>query len=163
MQPACESPWFKCCVVASHNSQAFHSVAHPAKMRLGKSDLIGAHKNLIWLSVGGGTSVVECPPLNWKVGCSIHGQWLTRRSAAWARAFTATAPTKSIIQAPACRQLLNKPVALCAINKEKTKNKTTSHKHTLTLLWCQEKGDWFSRAENLNRLSCSRPIPSLSR
>jgi len=47
------------------------------------------------------SSVVERPPLKWKVGCSIHGHWATCRSAAWARAFTSAAPTKSIIQATA--------------------------------------------------------------
>jgi len=42
------------------------------------------------------------------------------RSAPWARAFTATAPKKNIIQASVCRQLsLKKSVALHAINKKK--------------------------------------------
>ena len=39
---------------------------------------------------GGNSSVVKCPPLNWKVGCSIHGHWVNCRSAPWARAFTST-------------------------------------------------------------------------
>jgi len=44
---------------------------------------------------------------------------VNRRSAPWAKAFAATAPTKSIIQASTCRQLsLNKSVALHAINKK---------------------------------------------
>ena len=41
-------------------------------------------------------SVVECPLPNWKVGCSIHGHWVIRRT--WARAFTSTASAKSIIK-----------------------------------------------------------------
>ena len=52
---------------------------------------------------------------DWKVGCSK----VTRHSIPWTRAFAATAPTKSIIQASACRQLLNKSVALHAIKKKK--------------------------------------------
>ena len=51
---------------------------------------------------------------DWKVGCSK----VTRHSIPWTRAFAATAPTKSIIQASACRQLLNKSVALHAIKKK---------------------------------------------
>jgi len=39
--------------------------------------------------------VVECPLLNWKVGCSSHGHWGRCRSAPWARAFASTAPAKS--------------------------------------------------------------------
>ena len=66
------------------------------------------------------SSVVECPPPNWKIVWSIHGHRLTSRSAPWTRAFTATAPTKSSIQASACSQLsLNKSVAVHAINKNK--------------------------------------------
>jgi len=51
------------------------------------------------------SSVVECLPLNWKVGCSIHDHWVNRRSAPWATAFTSTTPTKSIKLRPAsnCR------------------------------------------------------------
>jgi len=46
----------------------------------------------------------------------IHGPL----SDCWANALTATAPTKSSIQASACRQLsLNKSVALHAINTKK--------------------------------------------
>ena len=38
----------------------------------------------------GGSSMVECPPPNRKVGCSIHDHWVNRRSTPWARAFTST-------------------------------------------------------------------------
>ena len=31
----------------------------------------------------------KCPPLNWKIGCSIHGHLMKCRSAPWVRAFTA--------------------------------------------------------------------------
>jgi len=51
--------------------------------------------------VGGNNSVVKCPPLNQKVGCSIH--WVTCRSAPWARAFTSAASARRKIQASACR------------------------------------------------------------
>ena len=47
----------------------------------------------------------NCPPLNWKVGCSIHGHRVNCCSAPWARAFTATAPARSTIQSSDCRQL----------------------------------------------------------
>jgi len=33
------------------------------------------------------SSVVECPPLIWNVGCSTHDHWVNRRRAPWARAF----------------------------------------------------------------------------
>jgi len=39
----------------------------------------------------GDSSVVECPPLNWKVGCSIQAHWVNRHRA---RAFTSTAKSK---------------------------------------------------------------------
>ena len=62
-------------------------------------------KKLTSVNVGGGnSSVVKCPPPNWKVGCSIHSHWVNFRSAPWARAFTSTSPTRSTIQASACRQ-----------------------------------------------------------
>jgi len=68
---------------------------------------------------------------NW----SLHDHWVTRRSATWARAFTATAPTKSIIQASACRQLsLNKFVALCAINNKLIARYDDTSKQNLFLL-----------------------------
>jgi len=68
-------------------------------------------------------STADCPPSKRMVGCSIPGHRVNRRSAPWATAFTATTPTKSIIQAPACRRQLslNKSVALHAINKNKTR------------------------------------------
>ena len=50
------------------------------------------------------SSVVKCPPLNWKVGCSIHSHWVNC-CVSWARAFTSTAPARSTIQVSACRQL----------------------------------------------------------
>ena len=53
----------------------------------------------------GNSWVVECPSLSWKVGCSIHSHRVNCRSAPWARAFTSTAPARSTVQAPACRQL----------------------------------------------------------
>jgi len=55
--------------------------------------------------VGGNSSVVKCPPPNWKVGCSIHIHWVNCRNAPWARAFTSTAPVRSTIQVSACRHL----------------------------------------------------------
>jgi len=45
------------------------------------------------------------PPVDWKVGCSIHGLWVNRRSALSARALASNAPAKGIIQALTCRQL----------------------------------------------------------
>ena len=39
--------------------------------------------------------MVGCPPPNWKVGRSIRGPGVARRSAPWAREFTATAPAKA--------------------------------------------------------------------
>ena len=53
----------------------------------------------------GSSSVVQCPPLNSKVGCSIHCHWVNCRSDPWIRAFTSTAPARSAIQASACRKL----------------------------------------------------------
>jgi len=47
--------------------------------------------------VPGNSSVVNFPPLSWKVGCSIHSHWVNCRSAPWARAFTSTAPARSTI------------------------------------------------------------------
>jgi len=43
------------------------------------------------LGKGGNSSFVKCPPLNWKVGCSIHSDWVNCRSVPWAWAFTSTA------------------------------------------------------------------------
>ena len=61
--------------------------------------------------------MVQRPPPNWKVVCSIHSHWVNHRRAPWSKAFTATALTKSIIQVSACRQLsLNKSVILHAVN-----------------------------------------------
>ena len=41
------------------------------------------------LSTWGGTSSApKCPPLNWKVGCSIYGHWVNCRSTPWARVST---------------------------------------------------------------------------
>ena len=51
------------------------------------------------------SSVVKCPPSNWKVGCAIHSHWVNCRSAPWARVFTSTAPARRKIQASVCRQL----------------------------------------------------------
>jgi len=39
---------------------------------------------------GGDSSVVERPPLIWKVGILTHDHWANRRSAPWARDFTST-------------------------------------------------------------------------
>ena len=57
------------------------------------------------LLLGSNSSVVMCPPPNWKVGCSIHNHWVNCCSAPWAIAFTSTTPARSTIQASACRQL----------------------------------------------------------
>ena len=54
-------------------------------------------------------SAVQHSPLNWKVECSIRGQWVNCRSAPWVRAFTSTAPARRKFQASACRQLLPSP------------------------------------------------------
>ena len=54
---------------------------------------------------GGNSTVFQCPPPNWKVGCSIRSHWVNCRSAPWARAFTSTTPARSTFQASACRQL----------------------------------------------------------
>jgi len=48
----------------------------------------------------------ECPPPNWKVGCSIHGHRMNRRSAPWLRALTSTSRTRIKFQSSACRQTL---------------------------------------------------------
>ena len=53
------------------------------------------------------SSVVKCPPLNWKFRCSIHDLWVHCRSDPWARAFTSTAPAKSTIQVSTCPQSLS--------------------------------------------------------
>ena len=55
----------------------------------------------------------------WKVKgeCSIHGHWVTCRSASWARAFTANALTNSIIQASDCRQLSVKQIRRMACDQ----------------------------------------------
>jgi len=58
-----------------------------------------AHWGRQWLSGGGNGSVVMCPPLNWKIGCWIHGHWVNCRSAPCARAFTSTVPGRGTIQA----------------------------------------------------------------
>jgi len=42
-------------------------------------------------------SVVKCPPLNWKLGCSIHGHWVNFRSTPWARMFTQNRPGRGQI------------------------------------------------------------------
>jgi len=42
----------------------------------------------------GDVSVVECPPLNRKVGCSIHGHWVNRRSAAQLKSISLNRPGK---------------------------------------------------------------------
>jgi len=36
----------------------------------------------------GTSSVVKCPPLNCKVGCSMHVHWVNCRSTPWAKVFT---------------------------------------------------------------------------
>jgi len=46
---------------------------------------------------GGTSSVVKCPPLNCKVGCSIHGHWVNGRSTPWARVFTKNRPVSGQI------------------------------------------------------------------
>ena len=70
--------------------------------------LVGSSQSRVTRTIestgGGNSSVVKCPPLNWRVGCSIHGHWVNCRSAALARAFTPIAPARSTIQASACRQ-----------------------------------------------------------
>jgi len=50
---------------------------------------------MTWKYAGSGDrSVVLCPPLNWKVGCSIHGHWVNRRSAPWATSFNSSAAAR---------------------------------------------------------------------
>ena len=43
------------------------------------------------------SSVAKCPPLNWKVGCSIHGHWVNFRSTPCARVFTQNRPGRGQI------------------------------------------------------------------
>jgi len=47
--------------------------------------------------LSGTSSVINCPPLNWKVGCSIHGRWVSFRSTSWARVFTQNRPDRGQI------------------------------------------------------------------
>ena len=60
---------------------------------------------LTFLQTISNSSVVKCPPLNWKVACSMHSHCVTRRSAHWARALTSTTPARSKFRDSACRQL----------------------------------------------------------
>ena len=58
--------------------------------------------------------------IEWLAGVLSMINWVTRRSAPLARAFTATAPTKSIVHASTCCQLsLKKSFAMYAINNKK--------------------------------------------
>jgi len=66
---------------------------------------LARRKSSVKAEWGGVSSVVECSPLNWKVGCSTHSHWVNCRSTLWARASTLTGRTKSIIQASTCCQL----------------------------------------------------------
>jgi len=78
----------------------------------------------------GNSSVVKCPPLNWKVGCSTHCHWVNCRSAPWARAFTSSAPARSTIQASTCRQLSSPK----KINYKKREKAPPSN--TACVSWC---------------------------
>jgi len=49
------------------------------------------------------STIVKYPPLNWKVGRSIHGLWWNSRSTPWARVFTQNRPGRGKLQASACR------------------------------------------------------------
>ena len=82
----------------------------------------GNYLSLYNQSRAANSSVVKCPPLNWKVGCSIHGHWVTCRSAPWTRMFTSTALARSTIQASACCQLPSPKLT------KKNQSRGTSHK-----------------------------------
>ena len=105
-----EPAWPVCCAILS-------LVKLKKRLLCSRDDQIYAVER--HYSMGGVSSVAsKYPPLNWKVGFSIHGHWVNRRNASsastwhyptWdkarARAFTATSPTKSKYQASARRQL----------------------------------------------------------
>jgi len=50
-----------------------------------------------WCCKGVRSSVVKCPPLNWKVGCSIHSHWVKCRSTPWASVLTQNRPGRGHI------------------------------------------------------------------
>jgi len=52
---------------------------------------------------GGHSSVVECPPINWKFGWSIRGHWMNHRIASFVMNFHLHLPRRSKFQALACR------------------------------------------------------------
>jgi len=56
---------------------------------------------------GGDSSVVECPPLNWKLGIESMCHWVNHCSTHWARAFAPTTLARNKFQASACCQLLS--------------------------------------------------------
>jgi len=88
--------------IGNHNFRGDY-VRFGQKM-LGSTDRITSTK-MHWIGTSasqnclldGDNWVQECTPLNWKVGCSIHGHWVNHRSTAWARAFTPNCPGKKQI------------------------------------------------------------------
>jgi len=76
-------------------------------------------------TTGGGFSVVvKCLPLKWKVGYSIHGNWVNHRSVPWTRAFTPNSLSKTQkIQVSTCFELSSPKL----IKKETTKNDTQNN------------------------------------